>query len=233
MAVTQHAQSASSSPPDRERLTLAEYLAREDGARLVEWMDGEAVFHMPPSSRHQEVQAFLFILLRHFADFLGLGRVVPAPYLMLLGPEGPGREPDILFVAHDHMDRILPDRLNGPADLAVELVSNDSVARDRAEKFYEYQEAGVREYWVIDPRPRRQRADFWVLDAEGLYQPAPIVDGVYRSRMLEGFWLRMAWLQADAPPDPLLCFAEVAGLPPDVTQALRDFKGRGRGSQTP
>lgn len=33
----------------------------------------------------------------------------------------------------------------------MEIVSPDSVARDWREKYFEYQRAGVREYWVLDP----------------------------------------------------------------------------------
>ncbi len=45
----------------------------------------------------------------------------------------------------------------GMADLVIEVVSDDSVARDRADKFYEYQTAGIQEYWIIDPHPIRKR----------------------------------------------------------------------------
>ncbi len=66
----------------------------------------------------------------------------------------------------------------------VEIVSPDSVARDRADKFYEYQEGGAREYWVVDPRPGCQRADFWLLDTDGTYQPVPPdPSGVYRASL--------------------------------------------------
>lgn len=42
--------------------------------------------------------------------------------------------------------------LDGPADLVVGIVSPDSVGRDRGEKFYEYAQGGVPEYWLIDPQ---------------------------------------------------------------------------------
>jgi Uma2 family endonuclease len=56
-------------------------------------------------------------------------------------PDGPARQPDLLFVAREHLDRLTETRLSGPADFVVEVVSDDSVARDRADKFYEYQAA--------------------------------------------------------------------------------------------
>ena len=42
---------------------------------------------------------------------------------------------------------------DGAPDLIIEVISDDSVGRDRAEKFEEYEEAGVREYWIIDLAP--------------------------------------------------------------------------------
>ena len=78
-------------------------------------------------------------------------------------------------------------RVSGPADLIVEVVSDDSVSRDRSDKFYEYQAAGVR---ILDyRRPGYERADFYVLDTRGRYQPVPIdPDGRYHSTVLAGFW---------------------------------------------
>ena len=49
-------------------------------------------------------------------------------------------------MAREHLERLTEARLSGPADLVVEVVSDDSVARDRADKFYEYQAAGITEY---------------------------------------------------------------------------------------
>ena len=51
----------------------------------------------------------------------------------------------------------------------IEIVSNDSVRRDRFDKLREYGRAGVREYWVIEPRPGKLRADFLQLDETGEY----------------------------------------------------------------
>ena len=98
-----------------------------------------------------------------------------------------------------------------------------SVSRVRSDKFYEYPAAGVREYWIIDPRPGKERADFWVLDEDGRYRPVPIdEDGIYHSTVLSGFQLRPAWLWHEELPDPLRTFAEIVG-PSEVTEALQDM----------
>lgn len=215
--------------PARQAVTWEQYMASGgDDGPLQEWVNGEVVVHMPASARHQAVVLFLSQLLGLFASFFRLGRVMTGPFAMRLGPEGPAREPDVQFIDAAHAGAITPECLEGAADLAVEVVSDDSVGRDRGEKFYEYQEAGVREYWVVDPRPGRQRADFWVLGQDGSYQPVtPDADGVYRARVLPGFWLRTVWLAADPLPDPLMTLAEIAGFSPDVMQGLRRRQAEG------
>lgn len=222
---------ASASPQQRPRMTYEEFLAWADEDVHAEWVDGEVIIHMPGSERHQDVLTFLTTLLRLFAEFYRRGRVLVAPFQMKLAPGGPGREPDVLFVAAEHLARVSDRLLSGPADLAVEVISDDSVTRDRADKFYEYQDLGVREYWVVDPRPGKERADFWVLDEHGRYQPVPVgAEGVYRSTVLPGFWFRVDWLWAEELPDPLFAFGEIAGFPPAVMEALRRLQAEGPGA---
>jgi Uma2 family endonuclease len=195
-------------------------LATESG-QLLEWVNGEVVVHMPPKPRHQEIVGFVFALLHVFVRFRRLGKLYMVPIELHLADLGISREPDILFVAQGNLQRVTETRVNGPADLVVEVISDDSVARDRADKFYEYQAAGVGEYWIIDPRPGRERADFWTLDREGNYRAeTPDDSGVYHSTSLPGFWLNVAWLKEAELPNPLPLFAQIAGLPPELTEAL-------------
>lgn len=152
----------------------------------------------PAGKRHQDIAHFLSSLFAAYADTHSLGSVLFAPFQMHLPASG--REPDVLFVATEHQDRIDPNRLEGPADLVVEVISPESRGRDRGDKFYEYQASGVGEYWLIDPDT--QRAEFHQLDANGAYQIIlPDSRGVYRSRALTGLWIRLAWLwQEPLPP---------------------------------
>jgi hypothetical protein len=83
---------------------------------------------------------------------------------------------------------------------------------------------------LIDPRPRQQQANFYILDQAGVYQPAPITEaGHYHSVVLANFWLDLAWLWSEPLPNPQLALAEimvsVEALPPEVKaiyQALVD-----------
>lgn len=198
--------------PTRGRLFMPyeAYLDLDYEGGIVEWVNGEVIFHDMPTHTHQTVIEFLHILLGLFVRLHQMGLVRIAAYPMRAKEGGSGREPDVLFVTNEHMDRVTEKQLKGPADLAVEVVSDDSTTRDRRDKFSEYEEAGIREYWIIDPRPNRHRAAFYVLDEEGHYQPAPVNDGIYRSTVVPGFFLRVEWLWQDAP-DPLTALAEIVG----------------------
>ena len=135
----------------RMRMGYEEWLAWTDEDVHSEWVDGEVTVFMPASDRHQAVLGLLHILLALYSWRLNLGTVRLAPFEMRLATSA--REPDILFVAKANLDRIKPMRLMGPADLVVELISDDSVHRDRIDKRRDYEAAGVPEYWLFDPRP--------------------------------------------------------------------------------
>jgi Uma2 family endonuclease len=103
-----------------------------------------------------------------------------------LGPEK-FREPDVVFMRKRHSSRI-GDRFWKGADLVVEVVSDDAEdrRRDLVVKRAEYAEAGIQEYWIVDPK-RKQITVLWLKGAK--YQ----VHGTYgkgkkaTSRLLAGF----------------------------------------------
>lgn len=179
---------------------------------IAEWVNGE-VSTMTVKNEHQRIVDFLIQVIGLFIRLFGLRAVRRAPYAMRARPGDNVREPDVMFVSTAHAGRITSDVLDGPPDLIVEVVSEESVARDYDEKSAEYQAAGVPEYWIIDPRPNRLRGSFFVLDAAGRYRPAPADDAnVYRSTALPGFWIKLDWFWTpDADPDPLAALAEIAG----------------------
>src|ERR1700682_2814570 len=103
------------------RMTFEEFLEWTDEHTFAEWVDGEVIVMSPVSVTHQDSAAFLAALLRHFAEANGLGRVLTAPFLMKLDIRPSGREPDIVFIADAHKDRLKRVFLHGPADIAVEV----------------------------------------------------------------------------------------------------------------
>ena len=177
--------------PQRREMTYDEFLAWADEDTLAEWVDGEVVMCSPASDRHQDISGFLESVLRSFVEVRRLGVVRSAPFQMKLARSG--REPDLLFVSQEHVARLGETYLDGPADLVVEIVSPESAERDRGTKFYEYEEAGIPEYWLLDPQ--REQAEFYRLGEQGHYGlVSPDAEGVYRSETLPGFWLRVDWL---------------------------------------
>jgi Uma2 family endonuclease len=182
------------------KMTYEEFLAWADEDTWAEWVNGAVIILSPASDKHQDLAGFLTALLRHFVETSQLGVVRFAPFQMKTGPDLPGREPDILFIAREHLDRLRDTYLDGPADLVVEIISRDSRARDRGDKFYEYEQGGIREYWLLDYL--RRQAEFYQLGADGIYRLVPVgEDGIYRSAVLEGLWLKVEWLwQEPLPP---------------------------------
>jgi Uma2 family endonuclease len=187
---------AASQAEARPKMTYEEFLAWADEDTLAEWVDGEVIMTSPASDRHQDLMRFLTSVLSIYIETHDLGVVRPAPFQMKLEH---GREPDLIFLTQAHMERLKENRVEGPADLVVEIVSLESMERDRGEKFYEYARGGVPEYWLIDPQARW--AEFYRLKGS-YYRPAfSGEEGVYRSEALPGFWLRVEWLwQEPLPP---------------------------------
>lgn len=217
-------------PPEvgMQRLPMRyeEYLSYGDATTRTEWVNGEVIVYMPPNTIHQQDVGFLFNLLSLYVKSLNLGELLVAPYEMRHLPGYASREPDILFVAREHLERLTSIRLEGPADLAIEVISPGTATIDRSEKLDEYERAGVREYWIIEPRPEKARADFYHLTAQGTYTAVyPDSDDRYASMVLHGFWLQTAWLWSDPLPDPLTAFLELRGVPRHAIQSLRDTPG--------
>ena len=66
---------------------------------------------------------------------------------------------------------------------------------------------------IIDSWPEHQNVEFWVLDEHGHYQAMPVVNNIYHSTVLEGFWPNIDWLWNTDKYGALAAFAEIAGLP--------------------
>jgi Uma2 family endonuclease len=185
--------------PPKERMTFEEYLEWCDEDTWAEWVGGEVRFLPQVTSQHQEILGFLMVLRNGYIESKNLGKMLTLGYLMYLPDIPSARFPDILFARRKHADRFQEYFFNGAADLVIEIVSPESSARDRGEKFVEYEKAGVREYWLIDPI--RRIAEFNVLNSAGVYQSVkPDARGIYRSQVVDGFWLHVEWLWQDPLP---------------------------------
>ena len=205
-------QSIASAPTEDSRLRMSyeEFLAWVGEETHAEWVEGEVLVFTPPKTKHERVSRLLYYLFGLYVEYFGLGEVFDAPFEMVLIPGRLSREPDLLFVAREHAHRITAERLDGPADLVIELISDSSVVRDRDVKFAEYQAAGIPEYWLVDSRHGQESLRPFALTPDGRYRPiVPDSAGRYRSLVLPGFWIDPAWLWADPSPSALTLLKQI------------------------
>src|SRR5690349_14537771 len=93
-----------SMPPSPPPMTYEEFLDAIDEDTLAEWVDGRVIMASPASRRHQEITELLFMMLSTFAKVHASGVVISPPFQMKLARSG--REPDVLYVAADHANRL-------------------------------------------------------------------------------------------------------------------------------
>jgi Uma2 family endonuclease len=167
-----------------------------------EWAEGVVIKMSPASARHTLLVLYLTQWFNAYFALQPLGKVLIAPFVMRLDAVGRIREPDLQIILHDNPGKLTDTGMIGPADLCIEIVSPESVARDYGDKFTEYEKAGVREYWIIDPI--RQRCTFNRLSDTGLYSEIrPDEAGLYHTPLLPKLALHVPTLWQEPLPDIL------------------------------
>lgn len=131
----------------------------------VELWDGEIVRSPTPNPVHQTIVGAVYREMDGFVRDHKVGRVFLSPLDVVLS-EHRVVQPDVLFISNANRS-IIQDSIRGVPDLVVEVISRGSWKRDRVEKKALYEQAGIAEYWVIDPESRS--IEVFVL-AKGVYQ---------------------------------------------------------------
>jgi len=134
---------------EEEYLVLGEKL---DTHRLIELVDGRIEVLPVPTERHQSILLFLLEALRAFVKPRKLGKTLFSGLRVRLRARN-FREPDLVFLSTKNAAK-RGNRYWQGADLVMEVVSEDDPQRDYVEKRRDYARAGVREYWIVDPRIR-------------------------------------------------------------------------------
>ena len=173
----------------------ADYLALKTN-RLVEFSDGNIEVLPMPSERHQDIVIFLLGLLKAFIAKQPVGKVLIAPFRIRLRKDK-YREPDVMFMLREHSDRRTKNYWHG-ADLVMEVVSPDDPRRDTEVKLHEYAQAGISEYWLVNPLTEKITV-FTLAEGAASYH----VHGEFAvgetagSRLLEGFRVDVAAVFAE------------------------------------
>ena len=141
-------------PKEERSFTYADYKKWDlDEGERYELIHGEAFAMAAPNTKHQ---AILTELLSRFHEYLRGKpcRVFPSPYDVRLFYEDDESDdtvvqPDIMVICDKA--KIGPEGCHGAPDLIIEILSPSNTAIEMERKFKLYRQAGVREYWIVDP----------------------------------------------------------------------------------
>lgn len=134
-----------------KQITLDQYESLPENIRK-EVFDGVAYDMSSPSQIHQTILTELLVTIRSYLkEKNGPCQIFPAPFDVKL-KDCPLTivQPDLLVVCDK--DKLDGKRCNGAPDFIIEIVSPNNAADDYIRKLYYYKNAGVREYWIVDPR---------------------------------------------------------------------------------
>lgn len=140
--------------PQESIHTIDDIYNLPEGER-AELINGQIYYMAPPSTAHQRTLSFLHLEIgNHIRNNDGSCEVFPAPFAVFLQAEDEKSntnylEPDISVICDK--DKVNSKGCNGAPDWIIEIVSPSSKSMDYYTKLSLYREAGVREYWIVDP----------------------------------------------------------------------------------
>lgn len=179
----------------------AEDYLNQYAADFYEWVEGKLIKMPPVSLHHNDLTTYLGDMLATYFHYRAIGRVVTAPFVMNLESTQSRREPDLQVILKTNLGTLTETQMIGPADICIEVVSPESDQRDHGEKFVEYEQGGVTEYWIIDRL--RQEGRFYRLNTDGRYQSIATDDaGNYVTPLLPDFALHVSTLWQHPLPSP-------------------------------
>ncbi len=194
-----------------EPATVDEFVLRVRDGQKADLLDGVIYMASLDSPRAADVNGFLHTLLNFFVCKRRLGKVYGPRVAFRLFPgadEHYGVEPDVAFVHQKRLHLWKGSLVQGPPDLAVEIVSPESIQRDTITKRDAYGRAGVGEYLIVELP--QGRCIFLRLE-QGTYREVEPSGTVFHSEVIQGFWLDTAWLFADELPPPQECLEKIVG----------------------
>lgn len=170
--------------------TTEDIYALPEGRR-AELIDGQIYDMAPPSRLHQKLVSQLTQMIgRHISAHQGGCEVYPAPFAVFLNKDDKTYvEPDLSVICDKGK---LDERgCSGAPDLIIEIVSPSSRKMDYNIKTGKYAEAGVREYWIVDPDKKRLTIYFYEEDAAPVFYP---FDSPVEVNTLPGLFINIAEL---------------------------------------
>lgn len=160
--------------------TIDDIYALPEGQR-AELIDGQIYDMAPPSRTHQRISSYLHNeIYNHIKKNGGSCEVYAAPFAVFLNEDDTTYlEPDISVICDSSK---LDERgCQGAPDWVIEIVSPGSKQMDYFKKLFLYRNAGVREYWIVDPTKKHvivykfeqeimEQYSFWEDVAIGIFE---------------------------------------------------------------
>ncbi len=180
--------------------TYDDFCVRVRDDQKADLIDGVIYMASPENVDANKLFLWLVTIIHLYVRKKNLGEVFGSRVACRLDDKN-APEPDILFVSSKHHGRILRGGVDGSPDLAIEIVSPESVERDYKKKHRQYQRFKIPEYWIVDEE--EQKLTLFRLDNKGKYREIAARKGVLHSQVLQGFRLDTRWLWQDPRPDEL------------------------------
>lgn len=132
-----------------------------------EWQGGTVIKMAPIHDKHDMLFQYFVNLFGAYLELRPIGKLRVEPFVMKLPNVRSARQPDAMVILDTNPHQYTPTGMMGPADICVEIISPESIDRDYHTKKAEYEQGGVREYWIIDWI--EQECNLLRLDENGAY----------------------------------------------------------------
>ena len=152
--------------------TYDTYFSMTEESVLYEIMRGVLIRKPMPDLKHQETVGTMCYELHRLIKKEKLGRIT-LPVDVVLSPQDVF-QPDLTVVLNEHLDRIDTYGIKGAPDLVIEVMLPASKLYDRVSKHRAYEQGGIPEYWLADPR--KQNIELFVLE-NGKYRSLGVFSG--------------------------------------------------------
>jgi Uma2 family endonuclease len=178
-------QRAASYITQRKKYTYQDYLDLPDDGSRYELINGELVMTPAPNTIHQTVTNNLEDSLRSFLRKNKTGKMFHAPYDVVLSKKNV-LQPDILYISAERSGIITENNVAGVPDLIIEILSPGTAYYDLLEKKEIYEQFGIKEYWIVDPK--KQRIDIY-RNVEQRFELNQRIEsaGIAKSLVIKGF----------------------------------------------
>jgi len=140
--------------PEDRPLTIEDFFALPDDGLHYQLLTGELILSPSPEIIHQRISGDLYFTIRTVLNVNDFGSVFYAPTAVVLSANDV-IEPDLFVIRNEQRSELSRRSFNGAPAIVIEILSPSNRRMDLQRKALLYANAGVEEYWMIDPEKRR------------------------------------------------------------------------------